>query len=46
MLPTSVEGKVEGFALDGIPVKTGVANPTLKKAPTAADPKKKWMRRI
>jgi hypothetical protein len=24
----------------------GVANPTLKKAPTVADPKKKWMRRI
>ena len=47
MLPTSIEGKCEGFASDGMPVKSGgVANPTLKKAAAAADPKKKWMRRI
>jgi len=47
MLPTSIEGKCEGFASDGMPVKSaGVANPTLKKAAAVADPKKKWMRRI
>jgi hypothetical protein len=47
MLPTSNEGKCEGFASDGMPVKSGgVTNPTLKKAAAIADPKKKWMRRI
>ena len=46
-LPTSIEGKCEGFAQDGMPVKAGgIVNPTLKKAQAAADPKKKWMRRI
>jgi hypothetical protein len=47
-LPTAIEGKGEGFSTDGMPVSKsgGVTNPTLKKAPAAVDPKKKWMRRI
>ena len=51
MLPTTaIEGKGENFATDGMPSAfakpAGAANPSLKKAAAAADPKKKWMRRI
>jgi hypothetical protein len=47
---SAVEGKGEPFGNEGmqsmIKPGTGAANPTLKKAPAVADPKKKWMRRI
>ncbi len=46
---TSIEGKGENFSMDGMPaVKSamGANNGAIKKAPAAADPKKKWMRRI
>jgi Ubiquitin-conjugating enzyme len=46
---TAAEGKGENFACDGMPTfskpQSGMA-PSLKKVPAAADPKKKWMRRI
>lgn len=52
-LPTaSMESKGENFSMDGMPSQaksamgSGAANPALKKAQAAADPKKKWMRRI
>lgn len=42
---TAAEGKGENFACDGVPT-VAKASGAMKKAPAAADPKKKWMRRI